>query len=459
MLLKEKKKHGFLEINSYAISQGLINFSVGAFGAYAFFFYETEVHLNITLLGILFIVYSIWDAINEPLIGNLTDRPLKITRKYGRRLPWVIIGVFPWALSYILIYLAPSDSQILIFFYALLILVIYDGFYTLWSVNSEALLPYKFSDFDERRKVSGMRGFWGVIGLILGFLVPPMIVDYGIKETYIFQAIILAIIICASGFLMIPGHKEGKEVLQRYLETYKDEKWRFNFFKDIVKAVKKKNFLMWLVLHFGYTILTGLLIASLNYFIKYILKLESSAMILGMSGYLLVSILSIPLWIKVAIKVNNNKKMIVLGSLFMGIATMVLFFANSIIAMLIIGCFVGLTGGVFFVMQDAINADVLDEMTLLDGERLEGTYLGVKFFFGRMANVVQFLILVLIHAFTNFVPEVINQSDLALLGIRLHISIIPGIAIIIGVLIFWKFYDLTPERMKEIKEKIIQQKL
>ncbi|MHA1414028.1 MAG: MFS transporter [Promethearchaeota archaeon] len=209
----------------------------------------------------------------------------------------------------------------------------------------------------------------------------------------------------------------------------------------------------------AFSILTGLLIASLNYFIKYILKLESSAMILGMSGYLLVSILSIPLWIKVAIKVNNNKKMIVLGSLFMGIATMVLFFANSIIAMLIIGCFVGLTGGVFFVMQDAINADVLDEMTLLDGERLEGTYLGVKFFFGRMANVVQFLILVLIHAFTNFVPEVINQSDLALLGIRLHISIIPGIAIIIGVLIFWKFYDLTPERMKEIKEKIIQQKL
>jgi len=66
--LKEKKKHGFLEINSYAISQGLINFSVGAFGAYAFFFYETEVHLNITLLGILFIVYSIWDAINEPLL-------------------------------------------------------------------------------------------------------------------------------------------------------------------------------------------------------------------------------------------------------------------------------------------------------------------------------------------------------------------------------------------------------
>ncbi|MHA1197686.1 MAG: hypothetical protein ACTSSM_16550, partial [Promethearchaeota archaeon] len=81
-------------------------------------------------------------------------------------------------------------------------------------MNSEALLPYKFRDFDERRKVSGLRGFWGVIGLILGFLVPPMIVDYGFKETYIFQAIILAIIICASGFLMIPGHKEEKEVLQ-----------------------------------------------------------------------------------------------------------------------------------------------------------------------------------------------------------------------------------------------------
>ena len=70
-----EKTHSFLEINSYSISQGLINFNVGAFGAYVFFFYETEIQMNIILLGILFVTYSIWDAINEPLLGNITDKP------------------------------------------------------------------------------------------------------------------------------------------------------------------------------------------------------------------------------------------------------------------------------------------------------------------------------------------------------------------------------------------------
>ncbi|TXT53255.1 MAG: hypothetical protein BAJALOKI2v1_1090002 [Promethearchaeota archaeon] len=35
---KDKKEHGFFEINSYSLSQGLINFRVGAFGSLVFFF-------------------------------------------------------------------------------------------------------------------------------------------------------------------------------------------------------------------------------------------------------------------------------------------------------------------------------------------------------------------------------------------------------------------------------------
>jgi GPH family glycoside/pentoside/hexuronide:cation symporter len=133
--MNSEKRHGFWEINSYSISQGLINFNVGAFGAYAFFFYETEIKLNVILLGVLFVIYSIWDAINEPLLGNITDKPFKFTRKWGRQYPWVIMGLFPWALFYILIFttpnLDPSSQSWLIFLYIFVVLILFDFFYTL----------------------------------------------------------------------------------------------------------------------------------------------------------------------------------------------------------------------------------------------------------------------------------------------------------------------------------------
>jgi len=454
-----EKKHSFLDINSYSISQGLINFSVGAFGSYAFFFYETEMKLNVIFLGIVFAIYSIWDAINEPLLGNLTDRPFKFTARWGRRLPWVVIGFFPWILLYILIFTPPviNGSYIpwITFIYVFIIIVLYDTFYTLWSVNSEALFPFKYRDFQERRKVSGIRGFWGVIGLVMGLLIPPLIVVYEIKETYVLQAIILGIASLIFGILMFPGHREDKNLTELYLKSPSSQHQGITFFKDLWSALKKKNFLVMLILHFMYTVLTSLLIASLNYFVKYNLKMESTALFFGMSGYLIASLLSIPLWIRVANKVNNNKKIMTYGALSMSFTTGILFIANSLITLMVLGCFVGLTGAIFFVMQDTINADVLDEATVLDKSRTEGTYYGVKFFIGRFADVFKFLTLAVVHISTGFIADTeVTQSTSALIGIKLHMSIIPAIALFIGAIIFWKWYDLEPKKMEKIRLKI-----
>ena len=344
MRLGDKKNkienHGFFEINSYGISQALINLNTGAFGAYVFFFLETELHLNIIFLMVIFIIYSIWDAINEPYIGNLSDRTNKFTKKWGRRLPWIIVGIFLWPIFYILIFLTPNIGSTpilgLTYMYVLIILILYDLFYTLWSVNSEALFPYKFRDLQERRKVSGIRGFWGIIGLTLGFIIPPLIIEYNIKETYILQAVILGVITIIGGVLMIPGHKEEQEIIENYLEFKTNHEIKKNsFFKNLFSTLKKKNFVIMIILHFTYTVMTALLIISLNYFIKYNLKLEEESLIIGLLGYIIFSIISIPLWIKIAKKINNNKNMMTIGAISMSLATFPLFFANNLIALFV----------------------------------------------------------------------------------------------------------------------------
>ena len=173
-----------------------------------------------------------------------------------------------------------------------------------------------------------------------------------------------------------------------------------------------------------------------------------------MGAYLIVSLITIPIWIKVAQKVNNNKKMITIGSIVMALMTLLIMFVNSLIMLIIVVALIGLGGGIFFVMQDVINADVIDEAVVLDGERREGTYFGIKFFIGRFSNVFVFVAIAVVHIVTGFNPVIENQTPLALLGIKVHMSLIPGIALLIGALIFWKWYDLSTEKTYQIKAKI-----
>jgi GPH family glycoside/pentoside/hexuronide:cation symporter len=454
---KEHKNHGFLEINSYSLSQGLINFRVGAFGSLVFFFYETEIKLNPLLLLLAWSIYIIIDAFNDPYLGNLTDKPNRMTKRWGRRFPWVILGVFPWALIYILLFTTPDPNQSgdwIVFVYITVILVLNDTFYTLWNVNSEALFPFKFREMKERRKVSGTKAFWGIIGLALGLIGPPLLFDYGNKQSYIVQGIVFGFITFVIAILMIPGHREEQKIVDDYLSSEVHEKERPNFIKALIAALKKKNFLLLIALHFFYTVLTGLLIASLNYFLRYNLQLDEDFLILPMIGYVVSSLLLIPIWITLSNKMNNNKKMVFIGSILMATATFFLLFANSLIYLIINACLIGATGGIYLVMQDAVFADVLDENVVLDGERREATYLGIKFFLGRFAGVFQATSMIIIHILTGFNPELAIQPSLALFGIRIHLAIIPAISLLLGGIIFWKFYGITPSKSSEVQAKI-----
>ncbi|GAG82091.1 unnamed protein product, partial [marine sediment metagenome] len=57
---------------------------------------------------------------------------------------------------------------------------------------------------------------------------------------------------------------------------------------------------------------------------------------------------------------------------------------------------------------------------------------------------------------TGFDPGAQSQDALALWGLRIQLSIIPMISMLIGGIIFWKYYDLTPERVIAIQTELKQ---
>ncbi len=59
-------------------------------------FYVTELGLGLPLVGAIFMLSRVWDALSDPLIGVLCDR----TRtRFGRRKPWIAAGAPLFALA------------------------------------------------------------------------------------------------------------------------------------------------------------------------------------------------------------------------------------------------------------------------------------------------------------------------------------------------------------------------
>ena len=125
-------KHSKKGMISYGFGKFPSEFLNMAFGAYVFYFYEAEIGLESWMAALGYIVFALWNAVNDPFIGYLTDRPFKFTKKWGRRFPWVIIGGVPWILSYILIFTPPitdpQEGAWIIFAWLIITTCLYDTF-------------------------------------------------------------------------------------------------------------------------------------------------------------------------------------------------------------------------------------------------------------------------------------------------------------------------------------------
>ncbi|MBD3253436.1 MAG: MFS transporter, partial [Candidatus Lokiarchaeota archaeon] len=166
------------------------------------------------------------------------------------------------------------------------------------------------------------------------------------------------------------------------------------------------------------------------------------------------ALFAIPIWIKLANRKNNNRQIYIISALFLAFASIPLtLFADYFILLIFIIIWGAGLGG-FWAINRVILSEAVDEAVVNTGKREEGIYTGIMMFFNRLAIIVQVLIFVFVHSFTGFVEGAATQSELAQIGIRLHIGLIPMIVLLLGTLYFVRTYDLTPGKVEEIQNKL-----
>ena len=452
---KEKNKISTGVMASYGSGKFYVELFIGAFGALVFKFYETEIGLSAGLSAVAIILYSIWNAINDPLIGYLTSKPTPFSKKLGRRFPWILIGSILWGFSFVLIFavpksLNPETDSILIFLWMLGSICLFDTFLSLWEVNYQSIFPDKFRGKDERSKAAGIATFIGVFGIAMGTVLPGLIISYGEPSTYLTNGWIFLGLGLITALLLIPGVKENKQMIERYMQI-SDTK-QDTFINQMKGAFKYKNFVAFIILYFFYQSGTMLMTGSVHYVGDYVLPGDSTDVTIIFAGMLIGALISIPFWLFIAKKVKGHQNVLIITALLMAAFSFPMTFINTYTGFTIMMALWGAGFGGFWLMMTPAMADVVDEVVLNKKRRDDGVLLGLRAFFGRLSWAVQASAFWIIHSLTGFAED--PHSPLAILGIHIHMGLLPAILISIGAFIFWKMNTLNAGKMETIRGEL-----
>ena len=142
-----------------------------------FTFYFSLVKLPTQTISIVFILWSIFNALNDPILGSLSDRTK--TKKFGggRRRPWIVAMLIPLPAVMFFLFTPPLGNQTLSAIYFLFIICLFDTFYTAYSLNHTSLYPEMFVTDKAREEVGATRRILMVIGLIIAFVLPGIIIN------------------------------------------------------------------------------------------------------------------------------------------------------------------------------------------------------------------------------------------------------------------------------------------
>lgn len=444
---------------SYGFGYLIINYLLTAYSAMVFYFYEVEIGMPVALVGIAFIIFALWNMINDPLLGYLTDKPLKWTRKWGMRAPWIVLSSIPILICYFLIFTPPDvdhENVLIVFLYMVIITCLFDTFFSIYNDHIYGGFTNQFRSEYERRK-----GF-AIIAIIAGFgitfmrVIPPLFIRYGDKSSFVMAAFIVIIILVIFNIFLFLGIKESEQLKETFIRGYEASKDK-SFFKTIKVAFKHKNFVVILVTYTIIITAQTLINASQIYFVKDVLGLPYSYVVFinlaGFAGY----ILSIPFWYNFTRK-HGFKRTLVLCMFLAGISYIPTLWISTIEERIIFTFLGGIPFAGYTIVIMPVASDTMDDVALTLGRRAEGALAGIRMFFFRVAFLVQGVVITLIHILTAYNPDPhATQTSLAIWGIRVHAGLIPAVLMLVMSLIVYKWYDLTGERkqnmLKELKAR------
>jgi GPH family glycoside/pentoside/hexuronide:cation symporter len=429
-----------------ALGNALIS---GIYGGLLTIFYQDYLGLEARWIGVAATIYALWNAVNDPLFGYITDNTRS---RHGRRIPYMRFTAPFLALTFILVWFAPPQAgQQALFWWMLVSMLLYDTCYTIIGLVYSALLPEVTESDAERNGLQISSSLFAMLGTLLGFLIPDLVRPKTGESSFVPLYIAMVVVgVVAMILILITTFK----VKERREFAIVDEP------VPLLDAIKytftSKAFLILVAENFMAILMSSLILGSIYYLADYVLQWPAMQLLVFLFIPLIIGIPLTSLFRKWFGVVGAQQVLLVVAGV--GLVA-IAFVPKALIPACIALAGLGLAGPQ--TLSNVLFAQVADQDELRSGARREGAFFGVNALITKPAQSIALWVTPFILERTNFVTRASNMGEIflnqppeAIFGIKVFAGIIPGAACLLGALLL-VWYPLRGERLREIQAKVL----
>ena len=217
-----KNRNSFLARCAYGVAD---IYGGGAFviiGTFFTVFLTKALGMPPALAGTIPLIGKVWDAVTDPVMGNITDRT---SSKFGPKRFYILIGSIASAVTFVLLWLPlPQASVGLKYVFYVLMYMLFSTGFTIVMVPYNALLPDMVDDYTARGRFTSVRMAFSAFGNIIAGLGATLIIsDNTDSSRYVLAALIF-------------GALFGLAILLTFLGTWEKQ-------KPVIKISLKESFI------------------------------------------------------------------------------------------------------------------------------------------------------------------------------------------------------------------------
>lgn len=439
------QKLSILEKIGYGSGDAAVNVVISSMFLIITFFYTDVYGLKPTDMALMFLLVRFIDAITDPLMGLITD---KYTTKWGRYRPYFLFLSVPFGISVFLTFTTPGFDYTGKLIYAYVTYIFVTIMFTAVTIPYISLIGVITSDPKERLSANGYRLFFAKIAAFLVSIVVPIMAESlgkndlarGYQLAMGAMALLGTLLFLFSFFTTkerVAHIVDKKPLLEQFKLLLKNGQWTLIFGVCFTGTV-------------GYVIRGSVAIFYAKYFLGGDASIQSTFMATGVTA----AILAMPVSTYIT-KRYCKVKLFKYSQLAVGVISLVMFFAIkpgdlmlAYILYFILSFVVDLHAPVFW----SAIAEAVDYGHAETGKRVSGLSFGGISFAQKAGMGIAGAAVGYLLDFFGYIPDVV-QSDSALKGIALMLTIIPGVFhVIMGGMMFR--YKITDEYYEKIKTKL-----
>ena len=429
-------------------------FGLGDWGASAastarnifwFVFLTNVVGLNAGLAGGIWLVGRLWDAVNDPLVGSLSDR---LHSRWGRRRPFLLFGAVPFALSFFLLFFVPPiESRTLLVLYYSIVFLLYDTLYTVVNVPYLALVPELAQTYDDRSSLTGWRTAFSFLAQLATAGAFKLLAEHvfapwfgggppGIRLGYLLAAGLWSLSMALPLILL------GWRIREPQVAPVDSPIEPVGNFREVFRNRPFRLAALIYLLCFS----TGdiILVVFVRYLIDYV-RVRPGFDNIVLATVLTASLVSIPLVLALIRRTDKRTAYLIsIGSMVVVLVVGAFLPPGAQNALLVGAVLAGMGFAAMSIIPWAIVADVIDVDELQTGERREGLYTGYLVFLRKFATGILVFGAGQLLAASGYVSSntgslFIAQPETALQAMRALVTVLPAIALSLSLALAWRF--------------------